>query len=167
MALFFRRPLRRWTGPGNGERIVCLAVWTVMKDVPPSKLEDAEDVAEVWPDMNDRIFMASLGEDYAEPRSQAIKDSAVNGIYVLELLAVYPAYRHIIGAGTALVTWGTQAADTLHVKAVVEGTLAGRRLYENCGFVIEADKIFFQHAEKFPARPKPKLIFMVRKPVAY
>lgn len=67
--------------PGNGGRIIGLAVWTVMKDVPPPKLEDAEDVEEVWPDMNDRQFIAGLWEDYVKPRSQAVKDSDGKGVY--------------------------------------------------------------------------------------
>ncbi|KAI1348038.1 hypothetical protein F5Y01DRAFT_293340 [Xylaria sp. FL0043] len=35
------------------DQIVGLAVWTHMKDIPPQKLEDAEEVEEVWPNIND------------------------------------------------------------------------------------------------------------------
>ncbi|KAI1750347.1 hypothetical protein F4782DRAFT_254063 [Xylaria castorea] len=148
----------------KSERIVGLAVWTHMKDIPPQKLEDAEIVEEIWPDMNDRKFMANLWENYVKPRTRAVKDSDGRGVYVLELLAVHPDYQ-CLGAGTGLVTWGVQASDKLQVKAVVEGTPAGRRLYEKCGFVAEIEEMRFDPGEEFSEKPKPKLIFMVREPV--
>ncbi|KAI0466535.1 hypothetical protein F4859DRAFT_497111 [Xylaria cf. heliscus] len=151
---------------GKRERIIGLAVWTHMKDIPPQKLEDAENVEEIWPDKTDRKFMAGLWEDYVKPRTQAVKDSGGKGVYVLELLAVHPDYQRL-GAGTALVTWGIRASDKLQVKAVVEGTPAGRRAYEKCGFVAEIEGMRFDHGEEFSERPKPNLIFMVREPVAY
>lgn len=69
-----------------------------------------------------------------------------------------------MGAGTSLVTWGTKAADELQIKAVVEGTPAGRRVYEKCGFVPEVEEMRFV-AEGFEKRTKPKLIFLTREPV--
>jgi hypothetical protein len=36
-----------------------------------------------------------------------------------------------------LVEWGTQRADEMGVKCFVESSLAGRRLYESCGFVVK------------------------------
>lgn len=62
-------------------RILGFGVWTHMKDIPPQKLEDAENVEEVWPDANDRKFMANLWEDYVKPRTQAVKDSHGKGVY--------------------------------------------------------------------------------------
>ncbi|KAI8945941.1 hypothetical protein F4801DRAFT_566418 [Xylaria longipes] len=147
------------------ERIIGLAIWTHMKDIPPQKLEDAENVEEIWPDMNDRRFMAGLWEDYVKPRTQAVKDSDGKGVYVLELLAVHPDYQRL-GAGTGLVTWGTQASDELQVKAVVEGTPAGRCVYEKCGFVAKIEEMRFDLGVESSERSKPKLIFMVREPVS-
>ncbi|KAI0509241.1 hypothetical protein F5B22DRAFT_367772 [Xylaria bambusicola] len=145
------------------DHIVGLAVWTHMKAIPPQKLEDAENVEEIWPDMNDRKFMTALWEDYVRPRSQAVRDSNGNGVYVLELLAVHPRYQRL-GAGAALVSWGTRAADEAGVKAVVEGTPAGRRLYEKCGFSTEIEEMSFNIGEGFAGRRIPKLIFLVREP---
>ncbi|KAI1363330.1 hypothetical protein F5Y08DRAFT_309704 [Xylaria arbuscula] len=146
------------------EHIAGMAVWTHMKDVPPQKLEDVENVEEVWPDMADRRFMASLWEEYVKPRSQAVRDSHGRGVFVLELLAVHPTYQRM-GAGTALVSWGIKAADKEQVKAVVEGTPAGRRLYENCGFSAEIEEMSFDTGDEFTDRTKPKLIFLTRDPV--
>ncbi|KAJ8122334.1 hypothetical protein ONZ43_g1441 [Nemania bipapillata] len=146
------------------ELIMGLAIWTHMKEIPPQKIEDAEDVEEVWPDLSDRKFMAGLWEDYVKPRTQAVKDSNGKGIYVLELLAVHPGFQRL-GAGMALVTWGTRAADKLQVRAVVEGTPAGRRLYEKCGLHAEIEEMRFEPGEEFAERAKPKLVFMTREPV--
>ncbi|KAI0432002.1 hypothetical protein F5Y09DRAFT_303209 [Xylaria sp. FL1042] len=147
------------------EQIIGLAVWTHMKDIPPQNLEDAERVEEVWPDINDRKFMATLWKDYVKPRSQAVRDSGGNGVYVLELLAVHPDYQRL-GAGTALVTWGIEASDEAQVKAVVEGTPVGSRLYEKCGFSVEIEEMLFDTGNEFTERTKPKLIFMTREPVS-
>jgi hypothetical protein len=52
----------------------------------------------------------------------------------------------------------------LQVKAVVEGTPAGRRVYEKCGFRAEIEEMRFD-AEGFAERTKPKLMFMTRDPL--
>ncbi|KAI0860835.1 hypothetical protein F4860DRAFT_477876 [Xylaria cubensis] len=157
--------LKAVTSINGSERIIGLAIWTYMKDIPPQKLEDAEVVEEIWPDINDRKFVSGLWEDYVKPRTRTIKESNGRGVYVLELLAIHPSYQKL-GAGTRLVTWGTQASDKLQVKAIVEGTPAGRRVYEKCGFVAEIDEMRFDPGEEFSERPKPKLAFMVREPVS-
>ncbi|GAP88877.2 putative GNAT family acetyltransferase [Rosellinia necatrix] len=136
-----------------------------MREVPSPRLEDTEaDVDGVWPDPADRAFMAGLWEDYVKPRSQAVRESQGEGVYVLELLAVHPGYQRL-GAGAALVTWGTMAADELQVKAVVEGTPAGRRVYEKCGLRVEIEEMPFDLLQGFTDRAKPKLAFMTREPV--
>ncbi|KAI1423426.1 hypothetical protein F5Y12DRAFT_716378 [Xylaria sp. FL1777] len=145
------------------EQVVGLAVWTHMKDIPPEKLEEAENAEEFWPDLNDRKFMAALWKDYVKLRSQAVRDSRGNGVYVLELLAVHPDYQRL-GAGTALVSWGIKASDKAQVKAVVEGTKVGRRLYEKCGFSAEIEEMLFDTGGEFAERAKPELIFLTREP---
>ncbi|KAI1076554.1 hypothetical protein F5B20DRAFT_320491 [Whalleya microplaca] len=148
---------------GDEERIIGLAIWTYMRETPPAELEQAENVKEVWPDQGDREFMTRLWRDYVVPRTQAIKDSGGKGVYVLELLAVHPDYQRL-GAGTALVKWGTNAADEQGLKAIVEGTPVARRLYEQCGLRAEIEEMRFDVGEEFIGRKKPKLVFMTRKP---
>ncbi|KAI0832203.1 hypothetical protein F5Y06DRAFT_290463 [Hypoxylon sp. FL0890] len=150
-------------GPGDQERIIGLAIWTLMKEAPPADLDKVEDVEEIWPDEGDREFMTRLWREYVIPRSKAINDSCGKGVYVLELLVVHPDYQRL-GAGTALVSWGTRAADEQALKAVVEGTPAGRRLYEQCGFLTEIDEMRFDVGEEFAGRRKPKLTFLTREP---
>ncbi|KAF2969441.1 hypothetical protein GQX73_g4104 [Xylaria multiplex] len=147
------------------ENIIGLAIWTHMKDIPPQQLEDAENVEEVWPDVNDRRFMAALWGDYVKPRTHAVRESRGKGAYVLELLAVHPDYQRL-GAGAKLVSWGTKAADEAQIKAVVEGTPVAKRLYEKCGFRAEIERMRFDAAEEFAERTKPQLIFLTREPLA-
>ncbi|XXH02201.1 hypothetical protein Hte_008569 [Hypoxylon texense] len=152
-------------GPENQERIIGFAVWTYMKEAPSAKLTEVENVEEVWPDEEDREFMTRLWRDYVIPRSRAINMSQNKGVYVLELLAVHPDYQRL-GAGTALVKWGTKAADERGLKAVVEGTPVARRLYEQCGLRTEIEEMRFDVGDEFAARKKPKLVFMARDPVS-
>ncbi|KAI3326260.1 hypothetical protein HD806DRAFT_489804 [Xylariaceae sp. AK1471] len=156
--------LKAITRPGiEEEQIIGLAVWTHMKDPPAAELEEAENVREVWPNDDDREFMARLWKEYVGPRTQAVRDSGGKGVYVLELLAVHPDYQRL-GAGTALVKWGTKAADELGIRAIVEGTPVGRHLYEKCGLHAEIEEMRFDVGEEFAGRTKPKLVFMTREP---
>lgn len=52
---------------------------------------------------------------------------------VLHILVVDPAYQRR-GAGGLLLDWGVAEADRLGVFAYLEGTPAGRPLYERYGF---------------------------------
>jgi len=144
-------------------QIIGFAVWTYLKEAQPRKLEEVENVEEVWPDKANREFMARLWSEFMQPRSQVIRDLHGQGVYVLELLAVHPEYQRY-GAGTALVKWGTKAADELGVKAIVEGTQVGRHLYEKCGFHVEIEEMRFDVGEEFAGRRKPKLTFLTREP---
>ncbi|KAH8885816.1 hypothetical protein GQ53DRAFT_845228 [Thozetella sp. PMI_491] len=146
----------------NREKIIGLAVWTHMTVPPPAELEKVENIEQVWPDRNDREYMSRLWKDYIVPRTKAIADSNGKGVYVLELLAVHPEYQRL-GAGTALVKWGTQAADRLGLEAIVEATPVGRRLYEQCGLSVEIEEMYFEVGHEFDdGRQKPKLSFMRR-----
>ncbi|KAH9901901.1 hypothetical protein F4778DRAFT_781784 [Xylariomycetidae sp. FL2044] len=148
--------------------VVGLAVWTHMTEAPPADLVRAEGsadvVREVWPDEGgDREFMARLWREYVVPRTRAIAGSGGKGVYVLELLAVDPEYQGK-GAGTALVEWGTGAADRQGIKSIVEATPAGRRVYEKCGLRAEIEEMQFDVGDEFSERTKPKLVFMTREP---
>ncbi|KAF3055029.1 hypothetical protein GL218_07402 [Daldinia childiae] len=153
-------------GQEGQELIIGFAVWTLMKEAPPAELAETENVEEVWPDEADREFMKRLWSDYVIPRSKAVKESDGKGVYVLELLAVHPEYQRL-GAGAALVEWGTKAADQQGLQAVVEGTPAGRRLYEKCGLRANIEEMHFDFGDEFADRRKPKLTFMTREPRKY
>lgn len=66
---------------GSQERIIGLAVWTLMKEPPPAELSEAENVEEVWPDEDDREFMTRLWREYVIPRTQTVNDAGGKGVY--------------------------------------------------------------------------------------
>lgn len=55
-------------------------------------------------------------------------------------------------------------SDILILQAVVEGTQAGRHLYEKCGLHTEIEEMQFDVGEEFTGRRKPKLTFFTREP---
>lgn len=69
------------TGGGEHESIIGLAIWTHMLEPPPADIAEVENVYEVWPDHNDREFMARLWRSYVIPRSRAVKNSGDKGVY--------------------------------------------------------------------------------------
>jgi len=74
--------LKATTKDVQGEEIIIgMAIWTHMTEIPSPKLEEVEDAEAVWPDLEDRGFMANLWKDYVIPRTEAIKKSRGKGIY--------------------------------------------------------------------------------------
>ncbi|KAK7756773.1 hypothetical protein SLS62_001216 [Diatrype stigma] len=62
-------------------QIIGLAIWTHMKEVPPAEPAKVEEIEEIWPDQDDREFMARLWGDYIVPRTQAVESSGEKGVY--------------------------------------------------------------------------------------
>ncbi|KAF2108183.1 acyl-CoA N-acyltransferase [Lophiotrema nucula] len=150
----------------KGDVIVGIAVWTLMTEPPPQTLEEVEgkeELPKIWADEKDREWMTRLWKSYVVPRTKVVNDTGGRGVYVLELLAVHPGYQRL-GAGKALVKWGTDAADREGLKSIVEGTLVARRLYESCGLVAHIEEMHFDVGEGFEDRTVPKLVFLVREP---
>ena len=81
------------------------------------------------------------------------------------MLAVHPDCQRV-GAGTALVRWGTKAADGKGLKAVVESTPVARSVYEKCGLIAEIEEMDFDVGDEYAGRKKPVLVFMKREPIA-
>lgn len=103
---------------------------------------------------------------------------------VLDYLAVHPDHQRL-GAGQALVKWGTDYADEhgLEVifyswclllnmacvfanaggmQAMLEGTPKGVPTYKKCGFRTIVESVEFDLGERFEHRPKPVVAFMTR-----
>ncbi|KAL1859639.1 hypothetical protein Daus18300_009504 [Diaporthe australafricana] len=66
---------------GGQEHLVGFAVWTFMKEAPPSDLSKVENVEEVWPDKDDREFVTRMWREYVIPRSRTINDAGGKGVY--------------------------------------------------------------------------------------
>ena len=57
------------------------AIWKREKEQIPAELDKTEDVEEIWPNKNDREYMARLWRDYVVPQNKAISDSKGKGVY--------------------------------------------------------------------------------------
>lgn len=90
--------------PANKQRIMGFAIWTHMKDIPPQKLENAENVEEIWPDVNDRKFMAAMWEEYVKPRTQAVRDSHGKGVYGEYLTRTCRSWYILLGSTHACLS---------------------------------------------------------------
>lgn len=66
---------------GDQEIIVGFGIWTFMKKPSFAELEKEENVDEVWPDKDDREYMTRLWSKFVIPRTQAVRQSAGNGVY--------------------------------------------------------------------------------------
>jgi GNAT superfamily N-acetyltransferase len=107
------------------------AVWPDKIDVdwiPSEKIEGSGNIAPNGA-ADDKEYVSFVLENFFEGRRKRIRGSAV----LLDVCFTDPEF-HRRGAGKMLVNWGIQRADELGVKAFVEASPEGRRLYESCGF---------------------------------
>ena len=159
--------LKAVTQPSDGARgdIIGFAIWKHEKELMPSELAETDDVEEVWPDKNDREYMARLWRDYVVPMNDAVEESGGKGVYILELIAVLPDYQGC-GAGASLVKWGIDAADQQGLPSCVVGTPVARRLYEKSGMIPDAGTVRIEVGEGFPEfseKRRPELTFFTRE----
>lgn len=68
----------------------------------------------------------------------------------------------IISAGSMLVKWGTDIADAMGVTAIIEGSVAAKKLYESHGFVASGDWIAVPVDERWRDRPLVGCFFYER-----
>ena len=73
--------LKAVTYRDNQEQIMGFAIWKREKEQIPAELDKTEDVEEIWPNKNDREYMARLWRDYVVPQNKAISDSKGKGVY--------------------------------------------------------------------------------------
>ncbi|KAF2265664.1 acyl-CoA N-acyltransferase [Lojkania enalia] len=93
-----------------------------------------------------------------QKRSKVLKDD--REVWELAHVFVDPGYQGR-GIGKALLERGIKLADTDGLPLYLEGTPAGRRLYEKLGFAVEEESVFdgvYHNGEPY------KMYFMVRWP---
>ncbi|KAF8867266.1 hypothetical protein BDZ45DRAFT_609538 [Acephala macrosclerotiorum] len=81
---------------------------------------------------------------------------------VLDMMSTHPDHQRR-GAGSMLVKWGTEIADSMGVESFIEGTIIAQPLYESCGFkTAPGDWIVIPVPEKWKERPEIKYFFYER-----
>jgi GNAT superfamily N-acetyltransferase len=71
---------------------------------------------------------------------------------VIEMLSTHPDHKRR-GAGSMLMKWGCDIADSLSLKAFVQATREGQHLYGKFGFVDNEGWITFPVSEKHSGKP--------------
>jgi GNAT superfamily N-acetyltransferase len=98
--------------------------------IPDTKIENTGNVAPNGA-ADDKAYVSYVLENFFDRRRKRITGSAA----ILDVCFTDPEY-HRRGAGKMLVNWGTAKADELGIRAFVEASPEGRRLYESCGFEV-------------------------------
>ncbi|TVY25036.1 hypothetical protein LHYA1_G006461 [Lachnellula hyalina] len=81
---------------------------------------------------------------------------------VLDMMSTHPAHQHR-GAGSMLVKWGTDIANSMGVDSFIEGTIIARPLYEKNGFVVSPNNwIVVPVHDKWKSRPEIRFFFYER-----
>lgn len=157
--LIIRDPETKIRDQNNGdgeekERIVAAAKWIVWPPTASGPIEASgkEKKKKRWPDkipvnwvspspdpntpnigggVDDIEYVSWVMEEFHSRRRARIQGPAV----LLDACFTDPEY-HRRGAGKMLMRWGTERADELGVRAFVEASPMGKRLYESCGFEV-------------------------------
>ncbi|KAI9659784.1 MAG: hypothetical protein M1821_001135 [Bathelium mastoideum] len=135
------------TDSGTGS-IVGIAKWNVYDGVFPDEVGLDGDY---WENEDEKELANEMWAGYLVPRRTAIREEG-RKVVSLDLQCVDPAWQRR-GVGRLLVRWGTEIADRMGVKTIVEATPQGRKLYEKEGFEVEIENYTVSLSEKFSDGP--------------
>ncbi|KAI1010361.1 hypothetical protein LB503_005107 [Fusarium chuoi] len=113
------------------EKVVSLAKWALpgapIQDPPP---------AEAWPANGDLAveFFGAMTRGHR-------KFMGDSPHYYLELICTHETWQRK-GAGTLLLRWGMERADTDGLPCFLEATTKGKLVYEKLGFRVKAEEEF-------------------------
>lgn len=78
------------------------------------------------------------------------------------MLSTHPDHQRR-GAGTMLMKWGTEVADSLGYEAFIEASSYGKHLYESWGFIaVPNEWIVIPVSDKWKHRPEQKFYWLER-----
>lgn len=155
--------------------IIGVAQWNVYESQkPPEMVVDGP--PGTWKDDIEKEYAQDLFKSYMQKRWEFIRGNALP-LICLNIMTVAPKHQYR-GAGSLMMKWGTELADSLNatvmtystlpvnehanvLQCIVESTIEGRWLYEKSGFKLK-EHWTLEVAEKFSDRPKQRLFFMIR-----
>lgn len=76
----------------------------------------------------------------------------IDELKVIDMLSTHPEHQYR-GAGSMLVKWGVDIADSIGLKAFVQGSRLGKHLYESYGFVDKEGWITVPVPERHKNKP--------------
>ncbi|KAK3945212.1 hypothetical protein QBC46DRAFT_277620 [Diplogelasinospora grovesii] len=116
-------------GPGE---VVAFSKWVLYREPRPEAEWNVEhlDTAETLGEgVNVDVYNNFFGAMHRKRRQWAKGDP----VLFLAILACTPT-RHRLGAGTAMVRWGTELADELGLPSMLEASPSGYGLYKKFGY---------------------------------
>ncbi|RDW72910.1 hypothetical protein BP6252_06817 [Coleophoma cylindrospora] len=161
------------------ETIIAAAKWLIWSPTEPtaseprwqervsaSWVQDAETGCDNVPrgvGVNDQPYVEWVMHEFYQRR----RDHMQGPCALLDLCFTDPAW-HRRGAGKLLVQWGTERADALGVKCIVEASHPGKPLYESCGFVLTEDVVLDggEQSPDWAGYGKPGYLLMERPAVS-
>lgn len=115
-------------------KILGVAKWSIITNENPKYDKPRTSQVDDMDQDETKSYQQYLATQFFAERRDAIARSN-NNIMCLDILAVDPSYQRR-GIACALVAWGTRTADGTDLEIIVEGSAAGRNVYEKHGFVL-------------------------------
>jgi len=130
-------------------KIVSAAKWCIRKD-PPTEEQLNERIQFDWlPDADMNDWAEEVWHYLFQEQLTKWKDGKC---CIIDMLSTHPDHQRR-GAGSMLMKWGTDIADSLGYTAFVQGTHVGKPFYESHGFVNSVGWTTVPVAEKHKDRP--------------
>ncbi|KAL8720359.1 MAG: hypothetical protein Q9181_007923 [Wetmoreana brouardii] len=137
LQLHHTRPSSHWVKVINDDTgaVVGAALWLVFETNPYEHPPEEKATCFWWPEGPKRQMADEIMRQVMGPRVERMsKPHLFPNAKLIDLCFVHPSHPRR-GAGRLLVEWGVKKADEMGLEAFVESTLAGKPLYESCGFL--------------------------------
>ncbi|KAF1935603.1 hypothetical protein EJ02DRAFT_484223 [Clathrospora elynae] len=153
-------PSSRWIKVTDTQtnEIIGVAQWNVYDgQKPPEMIVDGP--PGTWENDTEKEYAQELFKSYMQKRWAYIRENELP-LVCLNIMTVAPKHQYR-GAGTMMMQWGNELADSIGAACIVESTIEGRGLYEKSGYEIQ-EHWTLDVPGKFGDRPKQRLFFMIR-----
>ncbi|KAF7853662.1 hypothetical protein EAF04_010653 [Stromatinia cepivora] len=140
------------------DEIISQAEWHYY---PPEPVGDVMDLEFVEGSEEEKNYARNMIGSFQAGRREAIKGTK-NHLMLLDSITTDPKHQKQ-GAGSMLVKWGVDVADSLNGEAYLEATEMGRPVYEKFGFVVLAT--FDAPSDLKGEVPSQQKYYLMRRPI--
>ncbi|KAE9365496.1 hypothetical protein N431DRAFT_387799 [Stipitochalara longipes BDJ] len=133
-------------------KIISAAKWCIHKEPPPESATVSQKINFDWhPDADTNAWGEEIWDFLLQGQLARLKKDG--GCCIIEMLSTHPEHQRR-GAGSMLMKWGTDIADSLGLKAFVQASRQGKEhLYQKFGFVDNEGYFTVPVSEKFKNKP--------------
>ncbi|KAI9647608.1 hypothetical protein NHQ30_003993 [Ciborinia camelliae] len=129
---------------------------------PPESVGDVMELGFVEGSEEEKDYAKDMIGTFQAGRREAIKNTKTH-LMLLDSITTDPKHQKR-GAGSMLVKWGVDMADSLNGEGYLEATDMGRPVYEKFGFAVLAT--FDAPSDLKGEVPSQQKYYMMRRPVA-